>query len=178
MELATIARPYAIAAFKVAKDGATLDSWSRMLSVLAAAMGHQQVNMLLESPELPSSHKAFKLGEVCGDQLGDVGKKFLAALAEHDRLGLLPEIQVQFEVLKAEEEKSIEVEVISAFEFSDKHREKVKEALKARFSKLITIEVKVDPALIGGAIIRAGDMVIDGSIKGKLTKLAESLNKN
>ena len=88
-ELATIARPYANAVFKLAKDGNALDQWSRMLRVLTGTSGHPTVQVLLESPEMPSSAKAFRLAEVCGDELDDRGKKFLQSLADNDRLGLI-----------------------------------------------------------------------------------------
>ena len=174
-ELATIARPYANATFELAKSDGTLEGWSRMLSVLAATTADARVGQLLDSPDLPASAKAFRLAEVCGDELDDRGKKFLQALADHDRLGLIGEIQQQFEELRAEEQKSLDVEVISAYPLSDAQTEALKSALNRRFDKGISIESRVDQALIGGAVIRAGDMVIDGSLRGKLAKLAEVL---
>ena len=178
MELATLARPYAIAAFKAAKEADKLTSWSKMLSVLSAATGHERVSLLLESPEFPADVKAHRLSEVCGDELDGPGRLFLQALAEHNRLPLLPEILVQFELLKAKEEESLDVEVVSAMELTESQSEEIKNSLKARFDKEISIEAKVDESLIGGAIIRAGDLVIDGSARGKLTKLAEALTRN
>ena len=174
-ELATIARPYANATFELAKSDGTLDGWSRMLSVLTATTANETVALLLDSPDLPANAKAFRLAEVCGDELDDRGKKFLQALAEHDRLDLIPEIQQQFEELRAEEQKSLDVEVVSAFPLSDAQTEALKNALNRRFDKDISIESRVDAGLIGGAVVRAGDMVIDGSLRGKLAKLAENL---
>ncbi len=174
-ELATIARPYANAVFGLAKRDQALDAWSRMLATLAATIEHPKVRVLLESPDNPSQAKAFKLAELCGDELDDRGKKFLQALADNDRLLLLGEIRAQFEALKAEEEKSLDVEVISAYELSDAQSSALKVALNKKFEKEISIESRVDSGLIGGAIIRAGDVVIDGSVRGKLTKLAETL---
>ena len=130
---------------------------------------------LLESPDLPSNAKAYRLAEVCGDELDDRGKKFLQALADNDRLGLLAEIKVQYDALQAESEKRLAVEVISAYELSEAQSENLKGALNRKFEKEITIESRVDASLIGGAVIRAGDVVIDGSVRGKLNKLAESL---
>ena len=178
MELATLARPYAIAAFKAAKAAEKLAHWSNMLSVLSAASSHERVSLLLESPELPAEAKAYRLGEVCGEEIDGSGKSFLQALAEHNRLPLLPEVSIQFEMLRAKEEESIEVEVISAFELTETQATQIKAVLKTRLEKEISIESKVDRGLIGGAIIRAGDLVIDGSAKGKLTKLAETLTRN
>ena len=174
-ELATIARPYANAVFDLAKGDNALDGWSRMLGVLDGTVQHETVKVLLESPDLPAQSKAFKLADLCGEELDDRGKKFLQALADHDRLGLVSEIRVQFEALKAEEEKSLDVEVISAYELSDNQASTLSDALKAKFAKDISMTTSIDKSLIGGAVIRAGDVVIDGSVRGKLNKLAEEL---
>ena len=175
-ELATIARPYANAAFDIAKQDATLDQWSRMLTVIEGTSAHPTVQLLLDSPDMPANAKAFRLAEICGDELDDRGKKFLQALADHDRLGLVAEIREQFEELRAQEEKSLDVQVISAYEMSDAQTEQMKSALSSRFEKDISIETSVDKSLIGGAIVRAGDVVIDGSVRGKLNKLSETLS--
>lgn len=174
-ELATIARPYANALFNLAKREKVLDPWSRMLVVLTATASHPTVALMLQGPDIPAQAKAFRLAEVCGDELDDRGRKFLQALADNDRLSLLGEIRNQFEVLKADEEKSLDVEVVCAFELSDAQSSALKLALNKKFEKEITIESRVDSSLIGGAVIRAGDVVIDGSVRGKLNKLAETL---
>ncbi len=175
-ELATIARPYANAAFDIAKQEQTLDQWSRMLSVVDNVTRNETVAALLNSPDLPASAKAYRLGEVCGDELDDRGKKFLQALADHDRLPLVTEIREQFEALRAEEERSLDVEVVSAFALSEAQTAQLARALNARFEKEISIATSVDRTLIGGAVVRAGDVVIDGSLRGKLNKLAETLS--
>ena len=174
-ELATLARPYANAAFSLAKSENSLDTWSRMLSVLHATTQHELVGKLLDSPDLPANAKAFRLAEVCGDELDDRGKKFLQALADHDRLGLLEEIRSQFEDLRAEEEKSLDVMVTSAFPVTSEQEATLKTALSNKFSKEISIQTEVDNTLIGGVVIRAGDVVIDGSVRGRLAKLSETL---
>ena len=176
-ELATIARPYANAVFDLAKRDGNLEQWSGMLAVLDATTQHPTVAQLLDSPDLPAAAKAFRLAEVCGDELDDRGKRFLQSLAEHDRLALINEIRTQFEELLAEEQKSLEVEVISAYPLTDAQGEALKQALNRKFDKEISIESRVDTSLIGGAVIRAGDMVIDGSVRGKLHKLAENLEQ-
>lgn len=174
-ELATIARPYANASFTMAKRDGQLDGWSRMLRVLDTITSDERVLLLLESPDLPASAKAFRLADLCGEELDDRGKKFLQALADHDRLTLIAEIRSQFEDLRAEEEKSLDVEVISAYEMSESESADLARALNSKFEKEISIETRVDRGLIGGAIVRAGDIVIDGSIRGRLNKLAETL---
>ena len=174
-ELATIARPYANALFDLAKRESSLDGWSGMLATLSATIEHPTVQVMLQSPDMPAQTKAFRLSEICGDELDDRGKKFLQALADNDRLLILSEIRAQYEGLKAEEEKSLDVEVVSAYELSDAQKSTLTSALNTKFEKEISIESRVDSSLIGGAIIRAGDVVIDGSVRGKLTKLTETL---
>jgi F-type H+-transporting ATPase subunit delta len=174
-ELATLARPYANAVFDLAKQDRALDGWSRMLMTLESATQHERVRTLLESPDLPAQAKAFQLADLCTSELDDRGRKFLQALAEHDRLDLLTEIRAQFEELRADEERLLEVEVVSAYPLTDTQSEALKRALYAKFDKDISIESRVDASLLGGAIIRAGDTVIDGSVRGKLTKLTETL---
>ena len=178
MELATLARPYAIAAFKAAKEANKLPAWSGMLSVLSTASQHKKISMLLESPEMPAEAKAHRLAEVCGEDLDNSARLFLQALAEHNRLPLLPEVLSQFEELKAKEEESIDVEVVSAFDLTESQAEDIKSTLNKKFDKQINIEARVDKTLIAGAIIRAGDLVIDGSARGKLIKLADALTRS
>ena len=174
-ELATIARPYANAVFELAKRDTSLDQWSRMLAVLDGTTQHETVALMLLSPDLASAVKAQRLVDVAGDELNDQGKMFLQSLADHDRLPLINEIRSQFETLRAEEQRSLDVEVISAFELTEPQSDTLKAALKKKFDKEISIETSVDASLLGGAIIRAGDTVIDGSVRGKLNKLAETL---
>ena len=178
MELATLARPYAIAAFKAAKEAKKLPAWSGMLSILSGASQHKKISMLLESPEMPAEAKAHRLAEVCGEDLDNSAKLFLQALAEHNRLPLLPEVLSQFEELKAKEEESLDVEVVSAFDLTESQAEDIKSTLNKKFDKQINIEARVDKTLIAGAIIRAGDLVIDGSARGKLIKLADALTRS
>ena len=149
-----------------------------MLSILSSASRHKKIAMLLESPELPAEAKAHRLAEVCGEDLDSSAKLFLQALAEHNRLPLLPEVLSQFEELKAKEEESLDVEVVSAFDLTESQAEDIKSTLNKKFDKQINIEARVDNTLIAGAIIRAGDLVIDGSARGKLIKLADALTRS
>ena len=174
-ELATIARPYANAVFEMAKGDGSLDVWSGMLAVLDGITQDERVALLLDTPELPAATKAQKLADIGGDDLNAAGRLFLQALADNDRLGLIGEVREQFETLRAEEQRSLEVEVISAFPLTEQQSNELKNALNRRFDKEITIEARVDESLLGGALIRAGDVVIDGSVRGKLNKLAETL---
>ena len=176
-ELATLARPYANAAFDVAKSDGELDRWSRMLALLGAAAGEEAVQVLLASPEVEEVQKAYKLAEICGPELNDRGKRFVQVLAGNKRLTLLPEIQEQFEALRAEEQATLDVTVTSAYPLSEQELDRLKNALSRRFERDVSMVSDVDASLIGGAIIRAGDTVIDGSLRGKLDKLAETIQR-
>ena len=111
-----------------------------------------------------------------GDDLNSKGQNFIRLLAENKRLVLLPEIAALYEILKANQEKSVDVEITTAFEISSDIAEKLANSLRSRLEREINLATKVDQSLLGGAVIRAGDTVIDSSVRGKLTKLAESIN--
>lgn len=174
-ELATIARPYANAVFDLAKRDASLDVWSATLALLDSIIQDEHVDLLLDSPDMPAAVKAQKLADICGEDIPVSGRLFLQSLADNDRLSLIGEVREQFETLRAEEQRSLEVQVISAFPLTDEQTNEIKIALDRRFNKDVTIEASVDASLLGGALIRAGDVVIDGSVRGKLNKLAETL---
>jgi len=176
-EIATLARPYANAVFDVAKKDGDLDRWSRMLALLSAAAGNSTMQTLLAAPEVEEVQKAYRLCEVCGEDLNAAGKRFAQVLAANKRLPLLGEIQAQFEALRAQEQSTLDVQVTSAFQLSEAELARLQVALGQRFDKQINMASSVDGALIGGAIIRAGDTVIDGSVRGKLAKLAETVQR-
>lgn len=152
-----------------------LDNWSKMLTLSAAVASNESVAALLKSPALSSDQIADSFLRVCGDELDAKGKNFISLLAENKRLVLLPQIAQLYDALKANQEKSVDVEITTAFEISSEIATKLAEALKARLQREIKLATSVDVSLIGGAIIRAGDTVIDSSIRGKLSKLAESM---
>lgn len=174
-EPATLARPYANAAFALAKASQALDFWSRQLAVLASASAQRPVQALLAAPGLSAERKAARLAELCSEALDDAGRRFLQVLAHHGRLPLLAEVSRSFDALKAQEDRNLDVAVHSRFPLSESQAERLKAALQAKFGKRVTLAAKVDESLVGGARIRAGDKVIDGSVRGRLDKLAESL---
>ena len=175
-ELTTLARPYAKAAFEVALQDDALESWSSMLALSAAIAREQGMSSVLSSPSLSAEQIAALFIEVCGDELGTKGRQLVQLLAENKRLVLLTEISALFDSLKANQEKSVDVEITTAFEISSETLGKLEQALKDRLQRDIKLATNVDQSLIGGAIIRAGDNVIDNSVRGKLSKLAESMN--
>jgi F-type H+-transporting ATPase subunit delta len=177
-ELATMARPYAHAAFDVAKRSGDLDAWSRSLGFLAAAAADATVRGWLSAPELVAAVKAQKLIDICADEIDDRGKRFVQVLAANKRLALLSEISTQFDTLRAAQEQQIDVEVSSALALTNEQEQMLMTALEKKFDRTVNMTHSVDAHLIGGAVIRAGDTVIDGSVRGKLNKLAESVLRN
>ncbi len=185
MELITCARPYAKAAFRFAVEESVieknttekgaLERWAEMLKTSAAVVQIETVSVLLGNPSLTATQKADALIGVCGDSLDEQNQNFIHALAENRRLMLLPVISQLFEELKAEQERRIGAEVISAFPLSGPQLTVLTEKLKNRLKIEITISNTIDESLIGGVIIRAGDLVIDSSIKTRLAKLADAM---
>lgn len=176
-EVTTVARPYARAAFACALDEeGGLGTWSRMLAMLKAALEAPSVRDLLEDPLLTTTQQKQIIADVMGDDLSQKGANFVDVLAENDRLELLPTVSVMFEHLKANYEKTIEVEVQSAFDVSDAEKDKLAEALKRKLQRDVNIQTTVDESLIGGVLIRADDMVIDDSVRGRLGRLSQILN--
>ncbi|KAE8437787.1 MULTISPECIES: F0F1 ATP synthase subunit delta [Halomonadaceae] len=173
-ELLTVARPYAKAAFEYARDHEALDSWSKALGFLSAAVANSDVRRLLGSPKLENDKKVALLADMLPEQSTDVSR-FLDTLADQGRLLALPFIAEQFEHLRADHEQRVEVLVTSAYELDSQQQTKLANALKKRLNREISITTQVDKALIGGVILRAGDTVIDGSVRGRLNRLSEAL---
>jgi F-type H+-transporting ATPase subunit delta len=175
-ELSTLARPYAKAAFEYAVDAVDLKGWSDSLKAASAVSQEEKVVRLLGSPGYTSAEQATKTIEICGDAINEKARRFLLVLAENKRLILLPQISKQFEALKANREKTIDVSVVSAVQLSDVQKNKLASALSARLEREVNMQASVDANLIGGVVVRAGDAVIDGSICGRLSKLAQVLH--
>lgn len=174
-EKRTVARPYAQAAFALAQEQDTLQTWSTMITLLGQAASEQQLADVLANPEQEPAKMVELLQAIGGDVMFDSGINMLKLLAENDRLTLLPEIAELFEEARAEFEKSLHAEVVSATALSDAQQQQIIAALSKRLGKEVTLSYRVDESLIGGAIIYAGDMVIDGSVANRLEKLSTSL---
>jgi len=174
-ELTTLARPYAKAAFEVAAFADSLKTWSDMLAQLAYIVTNERVAEVLSSPSLTGDQQAKIIIDLCGDEINGSMQNFIAVLAENKRLPLLPEIFGLFDILKAEQEKTVDVEISTAFELLDETEKKLAQAIKAKLNRDVKIHSQVDKNLIGGMVIRAGDLVIDDSVRGKLHKLAEAM---
>lgn len=172
---ATIARPYARAAFAHARDAKDFASWSKLLGSAATAAADPRVSRLIGHPLVTGDQLVGLLAEAAGKAGGEQGGNFLRTLAANRRLALLPEIAAQFEALRAETENVVDVEVIAAQKVEAAQQLRLKAALQHRFGREVRIHIQIDESLIGGAIVRAGDLVIDGSLKGRLARLGSAL---
>ena len=172
---ATIARPYARAAFAHAREAKDYASWSKLLGATAATVSDPRVARLLNHPLVTGEQLVALLVDVSKKAAGEAGRNFLRTLAENRRLGLLPEIAAQFEVLRADVEGVVDVEVIAAREIAAPQKKRLEAALQKRLGRDVRMQVRLDDSLIGGAIVRAGDLVIDGSLKGRLARLGSAL---
>jgi F-type H+-transporting ATPase subunit delta len=174
-ERATVARPYARAAFAYAKQAGALPAWSQFLQTAAAFVSDERVEQLITSPNVSADQLVDLFADLNGKGSEEV-RNFVRLLGKNRRLALLPDIAAQFEVLRAELENTAAVEVTSAVPLSDEQRAKLAAALKTRLKREIQMTTTVDADLIGGAVIRCGDLVIDGSLKGRLAQLQNELS--
>lgn len=175
-ELSTLARPYARAAFEYALTSDNLGGWSKQLLSAAQVAKAEKMLKVLSSPSLTSTQQASQFIEVCGEELDSNAQNFIKVLAENKRLSLLPEISALFEEFKANREKSVEVEVATAFELDTEIQEKLATALSGKLEREVSLQTVVNKDLLGGVVVRAADVVIDGSVRGRLNKLAEAMN--
>ena len=153
-----------------------LAPWSEMLKLVAAVSQQDVMTKVLASPSLTTEQKAKAFVEVCGDEIDAKAANLIGVLADNSRLQLLPEIQQLFELHKAQREKSVDVVVTTAFELSGELQDKLAKSLSTKLDRDVNLSTEVDASLLGGALVRAGDTVIDGSVRGRLTKLAEAMN--
>jgi len=174
-EKTTIARPYAQAIFKLANEQKNLKGWSAMLKLAATVAADPEMDKVVGNPSLTKAQVTDMFLAICGDKLNDAGKNMVRVLADNGRLDFLPEIAALYEVERAGAEGTLEAEVTSAFDMTDAQKKDLAAALKKRFGREISLACKTDKSLLGGAIIRAGDVVIDGSAVGKLERLSAEL---
>jgi F-type H+-transporting ATPase subunit delta len=174
-EKATIARPYAKAAFEHARATGEFARWSQVLAATASVVQDEQVRKLLGNPRVTSADLVNLVADVCGDALDENGRNFLLTLANNRRLALLPEIATMYEALRAEAENVADVEVVSAVALDADRIERLSAAMKKRLKRDIRLHCSVDEALLGGAVVRSGDFVIDGSLKARLDRLASEM---
>lgn len=174
-EAITIVRPYAVAAFRLAKEKKALTQWSEMLNFAAAVAADEQMKIYIEDPKVTSAELEQMFISICGKKLDESGVNLIKLLGEYGRLALLPEVAAAFEELKAEDEGVLEAEITAAAKPADSAVKDLVKRLEAKFGKKIEASVKIDPELIGGVKIVIGDTVIDASVRGQLQELAYTL---
>jgi F-type H+-transporting ATPase subunit delta len=174
-DLSKIARPYAIAAFKQAQEEGRVPEWSDMLELLVLVIRDPTMAGLVANPNVRRAELADLIIDVCDERLSETGRNFVRVLAEFGRLAALRSIADQYREERAKIEKRTDVEVVSAFELSEAERNDLIVAMTKRLGNRVDVTVTIDESLIGGAIIRAGDMVIDGSTRGRRAELARTI---
>ena len=173
-ESLTIARPYAEAAFKLARESATLPQWSDALQRLSAVVRTDAARELIGNPRLADTQVAALVADVAGS-LAPEQRNFVTVLAGNERLAVLPEIVEVYEQLRNAHEGVLDARIGSAYPLSDQQVAEVVATLEARYGRKVKATISVEPDLIGGISIRIGDEVLDASVRGKLAQLADAL---
>jgi len=172
---AALARPYARAVFELAQSKGQLKEWSEQLALMAAVVGNDSMKSALDNPRLTKSDAGKLIIQVCGEDLGDGAANLLKILSENDRLGQLPMIAALYNRFRDDAEGTVEAEVISALPLSETQKNAIANALKQRLGRDVQLNCSVNEDLVGGAVIRAGDLVIDGSAVEYLRQLSSAL---
>jgi F-type H+-transporting ATPase subunit delta len=174
-EISTIARPYAVAAYKLGREQKSLAKWSEMLAFTSAVAGDAQMQAYIQDPNVVASDLQATFLKVCGNKLNENAQNLIKVLVEYGRLSILPAISEAFEALKAQDEGTLEANIIAASRPSVAEVKDLVKRLEAKFGKKVEATVSIDPEIIGGIKIIVGDTVIDASVKNQLQNLAYSL---
>ena len=174
-ELATLARPYAAAVFKRAKETQATAKWSQSLAFMSAVLKNEDISVVVDNPKVNKQRLSELMLDICQGQVNEENENFLKLLVHNNRLSLLPYIAKLFEAYKAEDEGYAEVEVFTAYAFSKETKQSFTSTLEKTLGKKIHMNVTVDKSLIGGVLVRTGDRVIDGSIRGRLQHMQKAL---
>jgi F-type H+-transporting ATPase subunit delta len=170
-----IALPYAKAAFEIALEQNQLDFWFDFLQSATLIASNPQIRHLLDNPNIENKDVLKLFFDLLQKQINEYGKNFLRLLVQFHRLAILPKISESFSQLRANYEKIVHVEITSALVLTDEQKTKMMQALKKRLQCKITLDYHTDKNILGGAIIRIGDFVIDGSGRSKLARLKRHL---
>jgi F-type H+-transporting ATPase subunit delta len=176
-ELATIARPYAEAVFRLAKEGKALAGWSEKLAFIAAVYQNPRMQTAIRNPEVTANDVEHLMLAICGERIDGAARNMIQLLVRNRRLAVLAQIREQFEKMKLEDEGKLDAKISSAFPLDDRQCNRVVNLLSSRFKRKINATVTVDPDLIGGIKVEVGDKVWDASIRGKLQTMAVTLTK-
>ncbi|GAB3402147.1 F0F1 ATP synthase subunit delta [Massilia agilis] len=173
-ELATVARPYAEALFRVAQNG-DMAAWSNIVGELALIGANPDVQEFANNPNVTPAQLADTIASLVKAPLNAEAKNFIAMLAENGRVALLPEIGAQFQVLKNAQEGAADATIYSAFEISAGQLSQLVATLEKKFGRKLNPTVTVDPSLIGGVRVVVGDEVLDTSVRAKLQQMQVAL---
>jgi F-type H+-transporting ATPase subunit delta len=176
-DFTTAARPYAKAVYDIASQTGALVSWNDALTNLGKVVNDVQIRELLGSPQMGRQQKGELIIQVMGDNLDEQQQNLVRLMAENGRLTLMSDVLEQFEVARAKAENKVDAEVISAFELTAAQTDELVKTLKNKLGCDITLTTTVDESLIGGVVIKAGDTIIDASMKSQLDSLALSLGR-
>ncbi len=176
-EYTTSARPYARAVYALATETSSVESWGEALALLAAVAADASMQEILDKPQLSKEQKGEIMLKVLSDKLNQQQQNLVRLMAENGRLRALPEVAHQFDIYRAEAEGKVDAEVISAFALTSEQERAITEMLKSKLGRDVSITTSTDESLIGGVVIRAGDTIIDGSMKSQLESLAITLSR-
>ncbi len=171
----SVARPYAQAVFEIAREDGNFQAWSDILAFFAALMAHADMRELVRNPRVERAQVVQLVEGICGDRLFPRAKSFLRLVIDNRRELSLQKIASQFEAMRAEAEGKIDAELITARPVTEPQRLQIAQSLSQRLGREVSLQITEDPGLIGGAVLRAGDMVVDASVKGRLATLAAHL---
>lgn len=174
-ERTTVARPYAEAAYAQARQENRVEEWASATELLSMIVSDSAVAVRLNDPRVSSQQLTELVIGIDSDVFSGTTENFVKVLQENGRLGYAPEISSIFHQLKAEDENSLDVEVISAYSLDAASEDAMASAIKKKMGKEIQMTTKVDQSLIGGVIVRAGDQVIDSSLRGRMNQLSNEL---
>jgi F-type H+-transporting ATPase subunit delta len=174
-DLSTVARPYAEAVFNLAQESDSLSSWSDQLELIAALASDAQMADIVNDPRTHRDDVATLVVEICGAHLTEGGANLVRLLCRNRRLTFAPSIASQFEALRAQAESVVEAEIETAHDISEEQVKMITETLQTKLGRSVRLQTSTDPELIGGAVIRAGDWVVDGSVRAQLQKLESAL---
>ncbi len=176
-ENSTVARPYAQAVFELARAKGALAQWSEVLATLAEIARHPDIEAMVQDPAIDDDVACGIVSELCGDLLTDEVRRLIELLLENGRFTVLNEIHAQYEALRAEFERRARVEVVSAYELNAKQKSSISSAMKKRLGHDVELTTRTDKSLLGGAIVRVGDLVIDDSVVTQLDRLRVALSR-
>lgn len=174
-EAKTIARPYAVAAWRHAEGQGKQDLWSDMLDFMALVIRDETVSAVVSDPRVEPATLSRLMLDICSDKINQTGEAFVRLLVENGKLALVPEIAAVYQELKAEAGGAVQATLVAAYPVNPEFEQSIASAMKARLDREVSFSTEIDEGLLGGVIIRAGDMVIDASIRGQIEALAADL---